>query len=313
MTEIVTMGEMLCEIMRPETGVGLDEAGIFKGPFPSGAPAIFIDTASRLGHSAAIISGVGKDDFGKCLLTRLKNDGVNCSHVLECEDGSTGVAFVTYFEDGSRKFLYHFSNTPATAAVMPDVSSFGQVKYFHIMGCSLMASRAFGEEILKTMRAFKAAGSEISFDPNIREELLKDETALAMVWEVMENCSVFLPGVPELIRLTGIAEEKEAVETCFRKTEMEIIVVKDGSRGSRIYTRRGQARLGVYPARAVDSTGAGDSFDAAFLCGLLSHMKIQDAARYASAAAALNTEAFGPMEGNISEDTVRQKMQEGMV
>ena len=49
----------------------------------AGAPAIFIDTVARLGHKGGIIGGVGKDDFGKCLLDRLKSDGVDVSHVIE--------------------------------------------------------------------------------------------------------------------------------------------------------------------------------------------------------------------------------------
>jgi len=69
------MGELLCEVMRPRVDIPLYQADIFQGPFPSGAPAILIDTVARLGHSAGIVGGVGKDDFGKCLLDRLNKDG----------------------------------------------------------------------------------------------------------------------------------------------------------------------------------------------------------------------------------------------
>ena len=82
MTEIMTMGEMIVEIMREKADMPLDKAGVFKGPYPSGAPAIFIDTVARLGHGAAIVGGVGDDDFGKCLTSRLEGDGVDCSDVL---------------------------------------------------------------------------------------------------------------------------------------------------------------------------------------------------------------------------------------
>ena len=79
MAEIWTMGEMIDEIMRPKAGTPLYQAGEFYGPYPSGAPAICIDTVARLGHSAGIISGVGEDDFGKNLLDRLTGDGVDLS------------------------------------------------------------------------------------------------------------------------------------------------------------------------------------------------------------------------------------------
>ena len=104
---IWTMGEMIVEIMRDKVDQPLDKAGVFLGPYPSGAPAIFIDTAARLGQKAGIISGVGCDDFGKNLLDRLNADGVDTSLVLQDPTCSTGCAFVMYFSDGERKFIFH--------------------------------------------------------------------------------------------------------------------------------------------------------------------------------------------------------------
>ena len=311
MAEIWTMGELLCEVMRPEADLPLHRPGTFLGPFPSGAPAIFIDTAARLGHPAGIIGGVGKDDFGKCLLDRLKRDGVDCSHVTEYQDGSTGVAFVTYFGDGSRRFLYHFSDTPATRPSAPEAASLGEgVRFFHIMGCSLMAKRAFGEEIVKLMKALSERGAKISFDPNIRPELMKDESALSMVREVMRRCSVFLPGVSELLMISGEKTVEEAVEACFENPALEIIALKNGSKGCTVYTREETVTMGVYPVKVEDATGAGDSFDGAFLCGLLEGKNLKEAAELATAAASLNTAAFGPMEGKINRENVEKIIRE---
>src|SRR5512146_1481612 len=111
MASIWTMGEILVEIMRPRAGMPLNQSGEFLGPFPSGAPAIFIDTVARLGHSAGIIGGVGEDDFGRCVLDRLAMDGVDCHLIQRYPGESTAVAFVTYCRDGSRKFLYHIDRT----------------------------------------------------------------------------------------------------------------------------------------------------------------------------------------------------------
>lgn len=312
MAEIWTMGEMLCEIMRPEPDCPLSEPGWFRGPFPSGAPAIMIDTVARLGHSAGIVSGVGRDDFGTCMLERLTKDGVDVSNVVRCERGSTGVAFVTYFRDGSRKFIYHFSDTPATAAKAPDASIFRDARFLHIMGCSLMASASFGREIVKAMHDAIRSGAKVSFDPNIRKELLSDEQGLSLVSSVMQECSVFMPGVSELLMISGCENVEEAVSACFENAKLEIIALKNGSKGSVVYTRSGSASFGIYPADVLDTTGAGDCFDGAFLCGLLEGRSIEETAKLATAAATLNTAAFGPMEGNISRKAVFAKMQEGL-
>jgi len=305
------MGELLCEIMRPEADMPLDEAGIFHGPFPSGAPAIFIDTVARLGHSAGIIGGVGMDDFAKCLIDRLTKDGVDCSLITQYDEGATGVAFVTYFSDGSRRFLYHFPDTPATRPEAPDIGKLGDdIRYFHIMGCSLMAKREFGLEIIKLMRELASKGVKVSFDPNIRVELMKDKSVFDIVQKVMEHCSVLLPGVSELLMISGEENVEDAVEACFTNQTLKIIVLKNGSEGCTVYTRDDCISLGVYPVDVKDPTGAGDCFDGAFICGLLEGKSIREAAEMATAAASLNTAVLGPMEGKISKTAIEKIIRE---
>lgn len=308
MFDIVIMGEMIVEIMRDREDAPLHEAGAFKGPYPSGAPAICIDTAARLGSRTAVIGGVGQDDFGKCLLDRLNDDGVDTSRVIESKEASTGCAFVTYFSDGSRKFIFHMGNTPAVQAKAPKKGTL-DARYMHIMGCSLMADKVFAQEILKTMRMLRNGGTAISFDPNIRNELFTDDSINAVIQEVMENTSVFLPGVEELLLVTGADDVETGIRRCFEYENMEIVCLKNGSKGSRIYTRNGMTEVGVYQVKQADATGAGDCFDGAFLAGLCQGRSIEEAAKMGAAAGALNAAAFGPMEGKISLENVRAMME----
>jgi len=311
MASIWTMGELLCEIMRPEVDQPLDQIGTFLGPYPSGAPGIFIDTVARLGHKAGIIGGVGNDDFGACVLERLKKSGVDCSQVITYDDGTTGVAFVTYFADGSRKFLYHFPDTPATRPTAPKPEVLGSdVAYFHMMGCSLMAKESFGQEILKLMRGLSKQGVKITFDPNIRPELGKDEKTYQIIKEVMNHTNILLPGVAELLMVSGKDNLEDAISTCFARPNLEMIVLKDGSRGCTVYTREEAIALSTFTVTEKDATGAGDCFDAAFLCGLLEGKSKKEAATMAAAAAALNVMAFGAMEGDISKETVEKLIAE---
>ena len=311
MAEVWIMGEMLVEIMRPEAGCDMDVEGVFRGPFPSGAPAICIDTVARLGHSCGIIGGVGKDGFGKCLLERLRKDGVDTRFVRESETTSTGVAFVTYFEDGSRKYIFHMGNSAAVQCEAPPAEELGDVKFLHVMGCSLMAEETFAGEILKVMDSVIRKGGKVSFDPNIRTELLHDPSVFDTVRHVLENTSVFLPGEEELLLLTGEKTIEKAVEACFKNPKLEILALKQGSRGCTVHTRDGVYQMGIYQVEAKDATGAGDSYDGAFLCGLLEGKPMEEVMKMAAAAGALNTAAFGPMEGNISKETVREMIEKG--
>ncbi len=317
MAEIWTMGETLVEIMRTEVDKPLNETGLFSGPYPSGSSAIMISTVARMGHSCGIISGVGKDGFGECMLNRLKKDGVDVSKVLVDPDGSTACAFVAYDSEGDRRYLFHWDETPATKAVMPDVTepSLKEAKYFHVMGCALTAKLSYGWEIVKTARAMKAQGTKISFDPNVRTEHLtnpnKSKECFEIINAMLEITNLFAPGLDELKLVTGIYDVEEAVKKCFENPNLEILMLKMGSKGSRIYTRDGQVvEQGLYKVESVDPTGAGDTSLGAFLCALLEGKDMKECAEIAAAAGALNVAAFGPMEGKISPENV-QAMRDG--
>ena len=73
------------------------------------------------------------------------------------------------------------------------------------------------------MRMMRRKGTKISFDPNIREELLTDQSVNDVIREVMENTSVFMPGVSELLKITDAVSVDEAVQKCFAYEAMEVI------------------------------------------------------------------------------------------
>ena len=310
MCEIWTMGEMLVEMMRPRHDMRLDEPAEFVGPFPSGAPAIFIDTAARLGHTSGIIGGVGKDDFGKNILDRLRKDGVNIDYVYEDDSSATAVAFVTYFKDGSRKFIYHINHTPAVHPEIADPENIHAPEYFHIMGCSLMISDSFRDRIINTAHRFAHCGAKISFDPNIRPELLKGRAIENVLGDVLENCSVLMPGIDELKMITGMETVEDGIKKLFKNRKLEVVALKKGKKGSTIYNRNDQVDIMPFQITQIDPTGAGDCFDAAFLCGLLEGRSLLEAGKMAAAAGALNVMKRGPMEGDISRDKLEILMQE---
>src|SRR6187431_3264038 len=88
-------------------------------------------------------------------------------------------------------------------APAPDPGLATGARFFHVMGCSLMADAAFRERLLATMDAFVAAGARVSFDPNMRLELGGPDSARAVAERVIDATSVLLPGRDELSLLTG--------------------------------------------------------------------------------------------------------------
>jgi len=303
---IWTIGEILVEVMRPERGQPLHEAGTFLGPFPSGAPAIFADAVARLGHPAGIVGAVGDDGFGRCAVERLRSDGVDCDSVDVLPGGSTAVAFVSYGDDGSRSFIFHIAGTPAVLAQAGAFVRMQAPDVLHVMGCSLMADEGLRREIVGAVEALAERGTRISFDPNIRPELLGERSLEEVVGPVLRRTAFLLPGEAEVRMLTGVEEEADGVSRLWGYPSLEAVVVKRGAEGCGVYTRDTGIDVPAFPVEEVDPTGAGDCFDAGFLCGMLEGRTMEACGRMAAAAGAINAAAFGPMEGAISREAVRQ-------
>ncbi len=307
--EVIAVGELIVEIMRKQVDSPLDQPGDFVGPFPSGAPAIFADQVARLGHSTGFIGAVGKDDFGKCLLTRFAADGVDTSQVAEIEGLSTGVAFVTYFGDGSRKFIYHIDNSASGRVPQPNPDYFAGVKWLHICGAALSVGEQTREACYEAVRLTVAAGGRICFDPNLRPELLGGEQALRRVCApVLEVAVLVLPSGAEAEVLTGACGPEAACQALLAGGA-EYSGLKRGAAGCTVFTADETIEVPGFEVEAVDPTGAGDCFDAGFVVGLIEGLALYEVGRLANACGALGATKQGPMEGAAFREDVEGLMQ----
>jgi sugar/nucleoside kinase (ribokinase family) len=298
------MGDSIVEFIREYPDISFLQKGHFFGPLASGSPSIFVDAVAKLGQNAAVLCGVGDDDFGRFFVEKLKRDGVCCDYINIVKNKTTGVAFAVYYSDGSREFIFHFDNTPV---IMPDLSRLNEIEtpiFFHLMGCSLMINDLFRQDIISTANHFVKKGAKLTLDPNIRHNILYGRKIHDILEPLLANVSILLPGQDELLQLTEMKSVHEAVEKLWQYPVLEIIAVKMGASGSRVFTRNEQFDLGVYHVDQVDPTGAGDNYDAGFLCGLLEARSLVDCAKLGSAAAALCTGAFGPMEADYDWNTL---------
>ena len=295
-TKIVSIGELLVEIMRSKAGVPLSKPSEFLGPYPSGAPAIFIDAAARLGQSCAIAGAVGTDEFGKCLLDRLEADGVDTTHILRLADYTTGIAFVTYFADGSRQFLFHIAHSAAGQVAELDIDSLAESSFLHICGSSLAVNKAMRDSCYNACEVVKAADGKISFDPNLRPELVGEEQFYEICRPVLERSYVVLPGEREAELLAGVEGPENACRVLLEKGP-SLIGLKRGAHGCTVFEHDGSFDVPSFPIQVVDPTGAGDCFDAGFVVGLLEEMPTKRVALLANAMGALGTSRMGPMEG----------------
>lgn len=305
MKQIVVIGEILVEIVADTIGDGFLEPIALTGPFPSGAPAIFIDQAARVGQPAAIVSGVGDDDFGRVNLNRLIADGVNVSAVRVDSDRPTGSAFVRYRKNGSRDFVYNIRHSACGTYVSTEASKavLAAADHFHVMGSSF-ASPDFRAINLETARAVKARGGTVSFDPNLRKEILGIPGVEAAMTEMLGLTDLFLPSDDELTLLTRAKESKTAIVELLGYG-IAAIVHKQGARGVAYYDAKRDIFVPAFKVEEIDPTGAGDCFGGAFTSFWLRDMETVEALTLAAAAGALAVTHRGPMEGAFNLETLR--------
>lgn len=294
---MVVIGEILVEIMADETGDGFREALALRGPYPSGAPAIFIDQAARMGAPCAIISTVGDDDFGQLNLDRLRQDGVDVSAVNVDPELPTGSAFVRYRPDGNRDFVFNLRH--AACGQIPSGEAVERVlanaSHLHIMGSSL-SSPPLTTLNLKAANAIKSRGGTVSFDPNLRPEILSDATVATSMQKIMALTDLFLPSGDELWLLTDAKEATGAAAELLSKG-IQAIVHKQGATGASYYDRENTLFVPAFSAQEVDPTGAGDCFGGTFTALWLAGTDNTEALTMAAAAGALAVSKRGPMEG----------------
>jgi len=311
--DIICLGELLVEIMRTETNTPHSEIGAYyRGPYPSGAPAIFIDSAARMAKpfnfSTGYIGVIGDDDFGKCIVDKLKKDGVDTSQVRIIKGKTTGIAFNQYNSDGSRKFIFAAGAAGETSPEDIKKDFFNGIKSLHIMGSGLSISENSREACYKAIEVANDKNSDviISFDPNLRPEMLELETILKICKPVLESTDILLPSGEEAEMLAGVTGEKEACQKLL-KMGPKIVVLKQGKKGCTVFTKENKDGIKVpsFNVKEIDPTGAGDSFGGAFIIGYLLGWELKKIAEFANAVGALKVESFGPMPDTTYEDVMK--------
>lgn len=294
----ITIGEILVEIIAETRGNGFLQPIALTGPFPSGAPAIFVDQCGRLGGTAGIVASVGDDDFGRLNIERLRSDGVDVSAISVQQDYPTGSAFVRYRDDGSRDFVFNIAKSAAaqlslTSSARTLISRAG---HLHVMGTAFAIPGAW-DIVTHAINRIKGRGGSISFDPNLRKELLGRVDMQEKFARLVDIADLLLPSGEELFVAAGADDEVAAVRSLLAGHAGEI-VLKRGERGSTFFGADGtRVDCPAFQVEEIDPTGAGDCFGGAYVACRRLGMPVGQALDYANAAGARNVTVRGPMEG----------------
>ena len=301
MKKVITIGEILVEIMATEPGDGFREPIPLIGPFPSGAPAIFIDQVARLGQPCGMIACVGADDFGRVNLDRLARDGVDTSAIAIHPDLPTGSAFVRYRADGARDFVFNIRHSAAAATgATPAAERLIDTPTTSTSWAPRCRRRPSSTSSSTPPSGSESRGGAVSFDPNVRASVLATPGVRDTMDRVLALTDIFLPSGPELFLFAPAAEERAAAQDLLARG-VSAVVVKNGASGASYHARDLTLTCPAFPVDEIDPTGAGDTFAATFVTCWLRSLPPAESLRRANAAGALAVGRHGPMEGASTE------------
>ena len=259
---------------------------------------------SRLGHPAALVSKVGQDAPGDFLLQKLREAGVDTGCVVREPGLDTGINIVLVRPDGERGFVTNRNGSLrrlGLSDILPALDApllrNARIACLASLFVSPMLTLA---DTVTLFDALKARGLALCADttrPKHGETLREAGPALSRL-------DYFFPNLEEASALTG-ESAPDAVADALLDSGVGCVAIKLGREGC-LLASRAERRLvpavpGIVPA---DTTGAGDTFAAAFQAALLEKRSLLDCARFACAAASLCVERVGAISGDWNRNDV---------
>lgn len=306
MSEIITLGETMAALTPKGTGY-LHYIKDYELRI-AGAESNLAIGVCKLGHSAAWISSLGMDELGYFVNNQIRAEGVDTQHVKFDPEHRTGVMFKQVLV-GKETSVFYYRENSAAANMQPQElreEMFAGGRILHLTGITPVLSKSCEMLVRKAAELGKAAGLRLSFDPNIRRKLWGEQDYTPVLKTLADQSAVLMLGLDEAEVLYGTSRQEEIIEAFFQNPDAEYIAIKNGSKGAYVADRKGGHEIKPYPCTAIDPIGAGDAFNAGFLCGLLEDKAVEEAGMMAGIAGALATESYGDIEGYPSYESMQR-------
>jgi len=237
-----------------------------------GSASIFACGAARLGLAVALVAAVGDDAFGSFMLEAVGERGVDASSCPVVAGADTGLT-VALVRDGDRAMLTAPGAIPLLTAQMVPPALVAAARHLHVASYHLLDGLRPGLPAL--VAAAHASGATVSVNP-------QGEVGGGSG----EQLRMLVPSI-DLLLLND--RERESLG----RVDGPLVVVKHGAEGAAAHSRDGVVRVAGHPVEVVDTTGAGDSFDAGFLAAWLAGEPLERALALGNACGALSTQALG--------------------
>ncbi len=249
--------------------------------------------AARQGARVGYITALGNDMPGDSFMDLWAREGVDASTVVRTDRWLTGVYFVTH-DEGGHHFLHYRTNSASamyTADDLPEAAIAG-ARMFYVSGISQGISNSAADAVFAAIDIARRNGVKVAYDTNYRPRLWPPARAAAVMHAAMQETDYALPGIEDVQTLTGLTDPNAMLDFYLRLGP-KVVVLKMGESGAYLATPEHRVHIPKHDVQVVDATGAGDTFCGSFLARILDGDEPEQAARYASVAAALKCTGYG--------------------
>ncbi|MGG3571914.1 ribokinase [Bacillus gobiensis] len=281
MTTICVIGSVSMDLVvttdiRP--GVGETVLGNSFQTVPGGKGANQAVAASRLGADVFMLGITGNDSYGEIILKNLENNGVHTDYMEKADNTKSGTAHIILSEGDNSIIVVKGANDHVT----PD----------YVRGATEILQKA---DIVLIQQEIPEATVQYTIDHCEKLKipvLLNPAPARQVAKEIIEKATYLTPNEYEASVLLDGRTEEEAL-----KAHPNKLLITKGKNGVRYHNGIEEKQVPSFPVKAVDSTGAGDTFNAALAIALAEKMKMEDALLFANRAASLSVLKFGAQGG----------------
>ncbi|AWI04666.1 carbohydrate kinase family protein [Clostridium drakei] len=247
-----------------------------------------VSALNNLEIDAYPVSTVGGDENGNIIEKYLleANIGKNC--VMVEKDKNTGYCLVILDDTSERTFMTYKGCEEEFYYKLINCDLMKEIKFVYLTGYYLLGS--FAAEILSFIKDIKELGASIMFDPGP----LVDKIQLEILQLALDLCDIFIPNFNEIEKVKIKLNIVEGVSKWIEKNKIQYLIIKNGSKGVTAYKGNKKYEISAYNVKAIDTTGAGDSFAAGCIYGFLNDMEFEEILNIGSACGAMNTTFIGP-------------------